>query len=167
MSGLRMPTPTPVVIPKRPKLSLRDELKILIKWTALDLSLVTASERSPLKARVELLRRAVYCAGCGRTMFMRMEYQYDHEIARAISGDDRPSNLRPYCVTLDAGGMVRVGCHNLKTERDKAIIAKGARLRGEKGRRNPLRKTKKIPQRLDPWPKGKRKIRSRAFRRSP
>lgn len=169
MSGLRMPAPVPVVISKRKKLSLRDESLLLRPWvTDLTMGLLdTVTKGVTLRRKVEIMRCNVQCAGCGRLMKDRSEYQYDHEIAREISGNDGIANLRPYCVSMEVGGMSRVGCHNLKTARDQAIIAKGKRIRGEKGRRNPNRKPrKKIAQRKDdPWPKGKRKIPSRPFQK--
>lgn len=166
MAGLRMPAPVPVTIPQRRKLSLRDEHHILMQWSAVQFASMQQAVSMTMTERVERMRLAVRCAGCSK-ICSRAEYQYDHEIARAISGDDSVENLRPYCVTVERAGMVSVGCHNLKTARDQAIIAKGKRIRGEKGRRNPNRKPRpRIKQRKDPWPKGKRKIASRPFPKS-
>jgi len=137
MPGLRMPAPVPIVIPKRRKLSLSDELAILMRWW-----LESMMRSRTMTERVTYLRSIVRCAGCGKRIPYRQDYEYDHEIPREISGDDSIANMRPYCIT----------CHKVKTASDARLIAKGRRIRGEKGRRNPNRKPrKKIPSR--PWPK--------------
>lgn len=160
MPGLRMPTPKPLVISKRPKLSLRDELAILRKWSNVDWA--CGGFHLTMRDEVEMRRANVTCAGCGRRA-KRSEYQYDHERPRALGGSDEAENMRPFCVTMwTPAGMVHVGCHNLKTARDAAVIAKAKAQAGETG--NGIKR--KIPQRKNPWPKkGTRKLRSRPMRR--
>lgn len=154
MPGLRLPAPVPIVIPKRRKLSLRNEHKILLRWSLLkpgpyDLGIMSSR---PIREQVGRMRNLVVCASC-EMVARRDQYHYDHEIARELGGSDDPSNQRPYCLR----------CHAIKTGEDAKLIAKGRRIRGEKGRRNPKRKPrKKIPARKKPWPpRTNRKLRWR------
>lgn len=159
MAGLRMPAPEKLVITKRPRLRLSDELVILRSWTW-DPQWASAIVMVSVTRQVAMLRGRVKCAGCGRGLYSRAEYQYDHERPRKLGGSDGVENLRPYCVTRKVSGLVAVGCHNLKTARDVAMIAKAKRQARETCNgptRNP------IPARKNPWPpKGSRKIPSRA-----
>lgn len=113
---------------------------------------VVIPERKPLTLarEVAILRRHVFCGGCGKHMSQRSDYVYDHEIPLEICGRDEPEDMRPFCKD----------CDKPKTSADQTTIARLKRLAGETctgPTRNP------IPQRPDGgWPpRGSRKMESR------
>jgi hypothetical protein len=83
---------------------------------------VEATPRGPvtLSKEVAILRRFVRCAGCGKPMSLRSEYDYDHIIALDLGGPDTAENMQPLCEE----------CLAKKNALDAKLIAKSRRLRG-------------------------------------
>ena len=82
-------------------------------------------------------------------------WNHDHIVPRALGGPDTLGNSQTLC------GTPATRCHGAKTRDDLRDMAKARKFTGpRKTSSNP------IPQRANPWPKG-RKLQSRPMRRTP
>jgi 5-methylcytosine-specific restriction protein A len=98
------------------------------------------------KQRAELFKaHDGRCHLCGEKIGAGEPWDDEHVIDRWTSGDDSLANRRP---------AHRDTCHKAKTAADAAPRAKIKRIIArEDGARRPR---KPIPQRADPWPKGRK-----------
>lgn len=97
-------------------------------------------------------------------------FQFDHIVLHAMEGEDRWWNLDP----------LEIAPHREKSRHDTSIVAKAKRIAKRetahlqvmvdkltddytRDRKFVVRRKRKIPSRVNPWPKG-RKLRSRPWR---
>lgn len=103
-----------------------------------------------MKISCLLYRWFTPCSLCGKRIEPEDKVEWDHIHALVHDGPHEYQNLRP----------VHHECHKAKSAQDVKANAKVKRLRGETCQ-GPK---KKIPQRKDPWPEG-RKMQSRPFQK--
>jgi hypothetical protein len=118
---------------------------------------------TPRKAMTPARRKAILaaydgrCAGCDEPLAGR-KWVADHRVALELGGADTLENLQPLC---NDGRRCVVG-KNRDDARRIAEMRRQSAMRLDVPRRP---STRPIPQRADPWPKGKQKIRSRGFQK--
>ena len=106
--------------------------------------------RTPKQRAALLAGQGGLCAACGASLEPSAAH-LDHWGVLWITGDDSDGAIEAICVP----------CHREKTKADQGVIGHIKRIIARQdGTRRPR---KAIPQRVDPWPKG-RTIPSRPFR---
>jgi hypothetical protein len=90
------------------------------------ISFSSASARA-IVARATDERGRIWCERCGVECPTRADFQIDHCLAEAAraANDNRPP------LTADDGKLLCLSCHDKKTRRDVAEIAKTKRLEGK------------------------------------
>ncbi len=119
-------------------------------------------ERRPLN-RIQIVFLSLYqeglCPHCGKPLLSEEPIIDEHLIPRKLHVDDG-RNLD----ALDNRRLYHAACAREKTTGDASDIARAKRrkLFHETGRHDRKKRVQKIPQRKNPWPKG-RKLQSRPF----
>jgi len=88
----------------------------------------SAASRRAIIARSTDMRGRIWCEGCARECPTRADYEIDHIVAEGVRLPDGRAPL-----TADDGKLLCLTCHDKKTRRDVAEIARAKRL-GEKHR---------------------------------
>ena len=68
-----------------------------------------------------------WCEQCGAECATRADYEIDHIVAEGV----RPANDNRAALTADDGKLLCLACHDKKTRRDVAEIARAKRLEGK------------------------------------
>jgi hypothetical protein len=68
-----------------------------------------------------------WCEECGAECPTRADYEIDHIVAEGV----RPANDNRAALTADDGKLLCLKCHDKKTRRDVAEIARAKRLEGK------------------------------------
>jgi hypothetical protein len=80
--------------------------------------------RREIISRATDMKGSTFCEQCGAECVTRADYEIDHVLAEGIlpANDNRPT------LTADDGRLLCLKCHDKKTRRDVAAIAKSKRL---------------------------------------
>lgn len=82
----------------------------------------TAASKRTIVSRATDMKGRVWCEQCGRECPTRADYEIDHVVAEGVRIGERLP------LTADDGKVVCLTCHDKKTRRDLAEIARAKRL---------------------------------------
>jgi len=81
-------------------------------------------QRAIVRRATNIMNGVTYCEQCWAECPTRADYEFDHSVAEGV----RPVNDNRKALTADDGKLLCLSCHDKKTRRDVAAIARAKRL---------------------------------------